>query len=83
MPACKTGFASSFRPKETKARPRPRCDATWVGIQLRGDGQVLNRFFEIATFLNEFIPEPVTAEKALWVFGDHLSERIEIHTGLL
>lgn len=31
MPACRTGFASSFRPNETKARPRPKCEATWVG----------------------------------------------------
>jgi hypothetical protein len=37
----------------------------------------------VATVLNEFIPEPVTAEKALWVFGDHLSERVKIHVGLL
>jgi hypothetical protein len=48
-------------------------------IQLRGDGQVFDRFFKIAAFLDEFIPEPVTAEKALWVFDDHLSERVEIH----
>ena len=52
-------------------------------VQLCGDGQVLDRFFEIAAFLEEFIPKPVTAEKALWVFGDHLSERIEIHACLL
>jgi hypothetical protein len=52
-------------------------------IQLRGDGQVFDRFIEIAAFLDEFIPKPVTAEKALWVFGDHLSERIKIHTCLL
>lgn len=51
-------------------------------IQLRGDGQVLDRLFETAAFLDEFVPEPVTAKKALWVFGDHLSERVEIHTGL-
>jgi hypothetical protein len=40
-------------------------------------------FLEIPAFLKKFIPEPVTAEKALWVFGDHLSERIKIHAGLL
>jgi hypothetical protein len=44
---------------------------------------VLDRLFKIATFLNEFVPEPVTAEKALWVFRDHLSERIKIHIVLL
>ena len=34
----------------------------YVGrIQLCGDGQVLDRFFEIAAFLDEFISEPVTA----------------------
>jgi len=52
-------------------------------IQPCGDGQVLDRFFEIPAFLNEFIPEPVTAEKTLRVFGDHLSERIKIQAGLL
>jgi hypothetical protein len=52
-------------------------------VQLRGDGEVLDRLFEIPAFLKEFIPEPVTAEKALWVFGDHLSERVKIHAGLL
>jgi len=52
-------------------------------VQLCGDCQVLDRFFEIPAFLNEFIPEPVTAEKALWVFGDHLSERIKVRVGLL
>lgn len=36
----------------------------YVGrIQLCRDGQVLDRFFKIATFLNEFIPESVTTEK--------------------
>jgi hypothetical protein len=44
---------------------------------------VLDRFFEIPAFLNEFIPEPVTAEKALWVFCDHLSECVKIHAALL
>jgi hypothetical protein len=29
--------------------------------------------------LDEFISESVTAEKALWVFRDHLSERVKIH----
>ena len=58
-----------------------RCYVGW--IQLRGDGQVLNGLFEIPAFLNEFIPEPETAEKALWVFGDHLSERVKIHAGFL
>ena len=46
MPACRIGFASSFRPNVTKARPRAqvRCD---VGrVQLRGDGEVLDRLFE-------------------------------------
>jgi hypothetical protein len=38
---------------------------------------------EISAFLKEFIPEPVTAENARWVFGDHLSERVKIHAGLL
>jgi hypothetical protein len=52
-------------------------------VQLRGDGQMLDRLFEIPAFLNEFIPEPVTAEKAHWVFGNHLSERVKIHAGLL
>jgi hypothetical protein len=52
-------------------------------IQLCSDGQVLDRLFEIAAFLDEFIPESVTAEKSLWVFGDHLSEGIKIHAGLL
>ena len=52
-------------------------------IQPCGDSQVLDRFFKIPAFLNEFIPEPVTAEKALRVFGDHLSERIKIQAGLL
>ena len=52
-------------------------------VQLRRDGQVLDRFFETAAFLDEFIPEPVTSEKALGVFGDHLPERIKIHVGLL
>ncbi len=56
----------------------------YVGrVQLCRDGQVLDRLFKIATFLNEFVPESVTTEKALWVFGDHLSERIKIHTVLL
>jgi hypothetical protein len=50
-------------------------------IQLRGNGQVLNRFFETAAFLDEFVSEPIAAKKALWVFSDHLSERIEIHAG--
>jgi hypothetical protein len=58
-----------------------RRNVGWV--QLRGDSQVLDRFFETAAFLDEFIPEPVTAQKALWVFGDHLFERIKIHTRLL
>jgi hypothetical protein len=52
-------------------------------IQLCGDGQVLDRFFEMAAFLDEFISESVTAKKAIWVFGDHLSECIKIHAGLL
>jgi hypothetical protein len=52
-------------------------------VQLRGDGQVLDRLFKISAFLNEFIPEPVTTEKALWVFVDHLSERVEIQAILL
>ena len=52
-------------------------------VQLLGDGQVLDRLFKISAFLNEFIPEPVTAEKALWVFVDHLSERVEIQASLL
>ena len=52
-------------------------------IQLCGDSQVLDRFFEIGAFLNELVPKPVTAEKALGVFGDHLSERIKIHADLL
>jgi hypothetical protein len=52
-------------------------------IQLGGDSQVFDSFFEIAAFLNELVSEPVTAKKSLGVFGDHLSERIEIHAGLL
>jgi hypothetical protein len=43
---------------------------------------VLDDLFERPAFLNEFIPEPETAEKASWVFGDHLSERIKIHRPL-
>jgi hypothetical protein len=52
-------------------------------IQLCGDGQMLDRFFKTAAFLDELIPEPVTTKKALWVSGNHLSECIKIHTGLL
>jgi hypothetical protein len=52
-------------------------------IQLCSDGQVLDCLFEIAAFLDEFIPESVTAEKALWAFSDHLSECIKIHADLL
>ena len=48
-------------------------------VQLCGDGQMLNRFFKIAAFLDEFVAKPITAEKASWVFGDHLSEGIKIH----
>ena len=58
-----------------------RRDVGWV--QLCRDGQVFDRFFEIATFLDKFMSKPVAAKKALRVFGDHLSERIKIHVGLL
>ena len=58
-----------------------RRDVGWV--QLCCDGQVLDCFFEIATFLDEFISQPVPTEKPLGVFGNHLSERIKIHAGLL
>jgi hypothetical protein len=44
---------------------------------------VLDCFFETATFLDEFMSQPVTTEKTLGVFGNHLSERIKIHAGLL
>jgi len=58
-----------------------RRDVGWV--QLCRDGQVLDCFFEIATFLDEFMSQPVPTEKSLWVFGNHLSEGIKIHAGLL
>ena len=58
-----------------------RCDVGWV--QLCRDGQVLDCFFEIATFLDEFMSQPVPTEKPLGVFGNHLSECIKIHAGLL
>jgi hypothetical protein len=44
---------------------------------------VLDCFFEIATFLDEFMSQPVPTEKPLRVFGNHVSERIKIHLGLL
>jgi hypothetical protein len=44
---------------------------------------MLDRFFEMAAFLDEFIPESVAAKKALWVFGNHLSERIKVQVSLL
>ena len=58
-----------------------RRDVGWV--QLCCDGQVLDCFFEIATFLDEFMSQPVTAEKTLGVLGNHLSECIKVHAGLL
>jgi hypothetical protein len=66
---------------ERAAQGQMRCHVRRV--KLRRDGQVLDDFFEIAAFLNEFIPEPEPAEKAPRVFGDHLSECIKIHAGLL
>jgi hypothetical protein len=44
---------------------------------------VLDCFFKIATFLEEFMPQPVPTEKPLGVFGNHVSECIKIHAGLL
>ena len=80
MPACKTGFASSFRPKETKARPRPKCEAhTWVRVQLCGDRQVLDRFFEIAALLENFVTQSITTEKSFRILGDHLPKRVNVH----
>jgi hypothetical protein len=52
-------------------------------VQLCGDSQVFDGFFKIASSLEEFISESVTAKKARWVFGNHLSKRIKIHTGPL
>ncbi len=52
-------------------------------VQLRGDSEMFDGFFEVAAFLDEFISQSVTAKKSLWVFGNHLSERIKIHVGLL
>ena len=55
----------------------------------RGLGRVLSRRSDVRLLPQDcLVPggscsPPVTAEKALWVFGDHLSERIKIHTGLL
>ena len=70
----------SYAPKKSRCvRGGDATPREWV--QLRRDGQVLDRFFETAAFLDEFIPEPVTSEKALGVFGDHLPERIKIHVG--
>jgi hypothetical protein len=40
---------------------------------------MFDSLLEVPTFLKEFIPKPVTPEEALWVFGDHLSERVKIH----
>jgi hypothetical protein len=54
-----------------------------VWIQLCSNGQVLDCLFETAAFLDEFIAESITAEKALWVSGNHLSEGIKIHADLL
>ena len=52
-------------------------------VQLCREGQVLDCFFEIATFLDEFMSQPVPTEKPLGVFGNHLSECIKIHVDLL
>lgn len=52
-------------------------------VQLRGDSQMFDGFFEVAAFLDEFISQPVPTEEPLGVFGNHLSERIKIHAGLL
>lgn len=58
-----------------------RRDVGWV--QLCRDGQVLDCLFKIATFLDKFMSQPVPTEKPLGVFGNHLSECIKIHAGLL
>ena len=52
-------------------------------VQLRGDSQVFDGFLEAAAFLNEFMTQPVPTEKPLGVFGNHVSECIKIHAGLL
>src|SRR5215475_56190 len=51
-------------------------------IQLCGNGQVLDCLLEAAAFLDQFIPEAVTAQESLGVFGDHLFECVDIHTVL-
>ena len=48
-------------------------------VQLRGDRQMLDRFFGAAVLLKNLIAESVTAQKTLGILGDHLTERINVH----
>ena len=52
-------------------------------VQLGGDEEMFDGLLQISLFLNQFVSKPVTAEKALRIFGNHLSERVKIHAGFL
>lgn len=55
-----------------------RCGVGWV--ELRGDRQMLNGFLQIPAFLKYLVAESIAAEEALRILGDHLTERINVHS---
>lgn len=49
-------------------------------VELRGDRQMLNGFLQIPAFLKYLVAESIAAEEALRILGDHLTERINVHS---
>src|SRR4030065_369150 len=47
------------------------------------DGQMFDRFFKIAVFLEDLVAQPIAAEKSFWILGDHLSKCVDIHRAKL
>ena len=48
-------------------------------VQLCGDREMLDSFFDAAVFLKDLIAESIAAEESLGILGDHLTKSVNVH----
>src|SRR5689334_7129505 len=48
-------------------------------VELNGDTEMFNRFFQAPAFLEDLVSEAVPAEESLRILRDHLTEAVDVH----
>jgi hypothetical protein len=49
------------------------------GVELHRYPEMIRCFAEIPALLQKLIPQSISAEKPLRIFGDHLAECVQVH----